>query len=208
VDVKAKDAELEQLKTWHHRDVMKMKDLKEKVQQMLADRELRMVEERRKQEAESNALLEDERCVRAPVHSDGNSPATRPHDSATARGRPARALCERGAACYVGMRVACQPPHQRSGRDWLAATKTSSQDPLSISCNEIPQGGRLGCTEHCDASWCVPQRPTRLGSRVKARFDLHWLVGYKSKSCHPKLCARHEAGTGVLRSNVRCDARV
>ena len=82
VDVKAKDAELEQLKTWHHRDVMKMKDLKEKVQQMLADRELRMVEERRKQEAESNALLEDERCVRAPVHSDGNSPATRPHESA------------------------------------------------------------------------------------------------------------------------------
>lgn len=64
-DVKSKDSELEQLKTWHNRDVMKMKDLKEKVQQMLADRELRLAEERRKMEAESNQVLENERRAQA-----------------------------------------------------------------------------------------------------------------------------------------------
>lgn len=62
-DVKSKDTELEQLKMWHNRDLMKRKDLTEKVQQMLADRELRLAEERRKKEQETSSVLEQERWV-------------------------------------------------------------------------------------------------------------------------------------------------
>lgn len=64
-DVKAKDAELEQLKVAHQRDFFKVKEMKEKVQVELADRELRLADERRLHEAEKGAVLEQEHMHRA-----------------------------------------------------------------------------------------------------------------------------------------------
>jgi hypothetical protein len=74
-DVKAKDAELEQLKVAHQRDFFKVKEMKEKVQVELADRELRLADERRLHEAEKGAVLEQEQC--APTSSRWVTPRAR-----------------------------------------------------------------------------------------------------------------------------------
>lgn len=47
----------------HQRDFFKVKEMKEKVQVELADRELRLADERRQQEAEKGAVLQQQQCA-------------------------------------------------------------------------------------------------------------------------------------------------
>mmetsp|Transcript_38464 Transcript_38464/g.46412 ORF Transcript_38464/g.46412 Transcript_38464/m.46412 type:complete len:391 (+) Transcript_38464:127-1299(+) len=64
-DTQAKDKELDTLKLNHQRDLVKLKELKEKYQQELADREVRLAEERRRQEQENQQMMDMEKQTRA-----------------------------------------------------------------------------------------------------------------------------------------------
>lgn len=138
----------------HQRDFFKVKEMKEKVQVELADRELRLADERRQQEAEKGAVLQQQQCAPwLPYHS--LSPLS-------SLGRP-RHLAQLLCTFISGHRIATVPVSLFSTLPPMARLPETPSEPstdhvLSISTFQRPQqltsytcGGALASSPTAEA---------------------------------------------------------